>query len=149
MQNIAIPTISTIQEEIITEFQALEGDREGKLPYIMELGEQLAPMDDVYKNEHNTVKGCLSKVWLTYTRQDDRLFFEADSNTAITKGLISLLLRVLSGQKIEDIIHANLYFVGKIGMMQLIGSQRSGGFASMVKEIKLIAITQKANRETA
>ena len=147
MPNIALPTINAVQEEIIAEFQALEGEQESILTYIMELGERLAPMDPLYKNDHNTVRGCLAKVWLTYTKQDDRLFFEADSNTAITKGLISLLLRVLSGQTIDDIIHANLYFVGKIGMTQLIGAQRSGGFASMVKEIKLIAIAQQNAQE--
>ncbi len=146
MKKIVLPTISAIQEEIIGEFQTLEGDRERMLTYIMDLGEQLAPMDTLYKNEHNTIQGCMSKVWLTYTRQEDRLFFEGDSNTAITKGLISLLLRVLSGQTAEEIIHANLYFVGKIGMTQLIGSQRSSGFANMVKEMKLIAIAQKAER---
>lgn len=144
MQNIVSPTISTIQEEIIGEFKTLEEDRERMLTYIMDLGERLAPMDTLYKNEHNKIKGCMSQVWLTYTRQKDRLFFEGDSNTAITKGLISLLFRVLSGQTAEDIIHANLYFVGKIGMTQLIGSQRSSGFANMVKEMKLIAIAQKA-----
>jgi cysteine desulfuration protein SufE len=147
MQNTALPTISAIQEEIIEEFRTLEGDRERMLTYIMDLGEQLAPMSDRYKNEHNTIKGCMSKVWLNYARQDDRLFFEGDSNTAITKGLISLLFRVLSGQKIEDIIHASFYFVGKIGMTQLIGFQRSSGFANMVKEIKLIAIAQKAKQD--
>jgi len=146
MQNIVLPTIGAIQEEIIEEFQTLEGDRERMLTYIMDLGEQLTPMEALYKNEHNTIKGCMSKVWLTYTRQEDRLFFEGDSNTAITKGLISLLFRVLSGQTAEDIIHANLYFVGKIGMTQLIGSQRSSGFASMVKAMKLIAIAQKAEQ---
>lgn len=144
MQNIVLPTISAIQEKIIGEFQTLEEDRERMLTYIMDLGEQLAPMDALYKNEHNKIKGCMSQVWLTYTRQNDRLFFAGDSNTAITKGLISLLFRVLSGQTAEDIIHANLYFVGKIGMTQLIGSQRSSGFANMVKEMKLIAIAQKA-----
>ncbi len=146
MQNIVLPAISTIQEEIIEEFQTLKGDREGMLTYIMDLGEQLAPMNEFYKNEHNTIKGCMSKVWLTYTRQEERLFFEGDSNTAITKGLIKLLLRVLSGQKVEDIIHANLYFVAKIGMSQLIGPQRSSGFANMVKAIKFIAIAQKAKQ---
>jgi cysteine desulfuration protein SufE len=88
----------------------------------------------------------MSKVWLNYTNKEGRLFFEGDSNTAITRGLISLLFRVLSGQTMEDIIHANLYFVGKIGMTQLIGSQRSSGFANMVKEMKLIAIAQKAEQ---
>lgn len=144
MQHMAPPNINAVQEEIIQEFQTLKDDRECMLTYIMELGEQLTPMNALYKNEHNTIKGCLSKVWLTYTRQDDRLFFEGDSNTAITKGLIGLLLRVFYGQKIDDIIHANLYFVGRIGMTQLIGFQRSSGFANMMKEMKLIAIAQKA-----
>jgi cysteine desulfuration protein SufE len=143
MQNTTLPTINEIQEDIIAEFQSLGGDREHMLTYIMELGEKLPLMDDVYKNEHNLIKGCLSKVWVTYRREGDRLFFEAESNTAITKGLISLLLRVLSGQKIDDIIHANLYFAGKVDMLQLLGSQRSSGFGNMLKEIKLIAIAQK------
>lgn len=139
----ALPSIDTIQKSIIEEFQTLEGDRERMLTYVMDLGEQLVPMNPLYKNEHNTIKGCMSKVWLSYTRQEDRLFFEGDSNTAITKGLISLLLRVLSGQKQEDIIHANLYFASNIGMAQLIGSQRSSGFANMIKTMKLAALTQK------
>ena len=147
MQNTPLPTIGAIQEEIIREFQTLEQNREHMLTYIMDLGERLAPMNALFKNEHHTIRGCISKVWLTYTRKEDLLFFEGDSNTAITKGLISLLLRVLSGQKIEDIIHANLYFVGKIGMTQLLGFQRSNGFANMVKEMKLIAIAQKAKQQ--
>jgi cysteine desulfuration protein SufE len=147
MQNIKLPSIDAIQEEIIEEFRTLAGDRECVLTYIMDLGDRLAPMRELSKNEHNIIKGCMSKVWLTYTTQDDRIVFEGDSNTAITKGLMSLLLRVLSGQKAEDIIHANLYFVVAIGMIQLIGSQRSSGFANMVKEIKLIAIAQKARQE--
>jgi cysteine desulfuration protein SufE len=146
MENIVLPNISAVQEEIIEEFQTLEEDRERMLTYIMDLGERLTPMDALYKNEHNTIKGCMSKVWLNYTNKEGRLFFEGDSNTAITRGLISLLFRVLSGQTMEDIIHANLYFVGKIGMTQLIGSQRSSGFANMVKEMKLIAIAQKAEQ---
>jgi cysteine desulfuration protein SufE len=147
MQDIKSSTLGAIQEEIIEEFRALAGDRERMLTYIIDLGERLAPMREHHKNEHNILKGCMSKVWLTYTTQDDRIVFEGDSNTAITKGLMSLLLRVLSGQKADDIIRANLYFVAEIGMIQLIGSQRSSGFANMVKEMKLIAIAQKAKQE--
>ena len=139
----------TIQEAIVKEFQTLEGDRESMLGYIMDLGERLPPMSEAEKVENNTVKGCLSTVWLTYTKRDDLLFFKADSNTAITRGLISLLLRVLSGQNIDAIINTNLSFVGDIGMFQLIGSQRAGGFASMLKTIRLIAIAQKDAQEAA
>lgn len=139
----------TIQEAIVKEFQTLEGDRESMLGYIMDLGERLPPMSEAEKVENNTVKGCLSTVWLTYTKKDDLLFFKADSNTAITRGLISLLLRVLSGQNIDAIINTNLFFVGDIGMFQLIGSQRASGFASMLKTIRLIAIAQKDAQEAA
>jgi len=142
-----LSTIDAVQNKIIREFKQLSGDRENMLTYIMDLGDQLVPMNELYKSEHNMIKGCISKVWLTYTRQEDRLFFEGDSDTAIIRGLMNLLLRVLSGQKIEDIIHANLYFVGRIGMTQLIGFQRSSGFANMVKEIKLIAIAQKQQQK--
>ena len=139
----------TIQEAIIKEFKTLEGDQESKIAYIMELGERLPPMSAAEKIENNTVKGCLSTVWLTYTKKDDLLFFKADSNTAITRGLISLLLRVLSGQNIDTIINTNLFFAGSIDMFQLIGSQRAGGFASMLKTIRLIAIAQKDAQEAA
>lgn len=144
MSTTDLSSISTIQDNIIEEFQTLEEDREAILTYIIELGEKLPPLEEQHKTDHNTIKGCLSKVWLMYERQGERLTFKADSNTTITKGLISLLMRVLSGQKIDDIINANLYFVQRIGLTQLIGSQRSGGFASMVKAIKLIAIGQQA-----
>lgn len=141
-----LATPHAVQARIIEEFQTLAGNRENMLTYIMDLGEQLPPLHAQYKTEHNTIKGCLSTVWLTYTKQADRVFFEGDSNTAITKGLISLLFRILSGQKIPDIIHTNLYFVHELDLLQLIGSQRASGFANMVKEIKLIAIAQSATQ---
>ena len=84
------------------------------LNYIMELGQQLPDFPEVSRSDDNIVRGCQSKVWLTASNESGNIEFKGDSNTAITKGLISLLLRVLSGQKIEDIAHANLYFVGKI-----------------------------------
>ncbi|XWN35278.1 MAG: SufE family protein [Roseivirga sp.] len=142
MSTIPFPTIDEIQEDIIAEFQSLGGDRSSILTYITELGEKMPPLDASYKTNHNLISGCKSKVWLIYKKQGDRLFFEADSNTAITKGLVSLLVRVLSGQRLEDIIRTHLHFVARIGMLQHIGSQRAGGFGSMLKEMKLIAITE-------
>jgi cysteine desulfuration protein SufE len=132
-----------IQEQIIQEFQFLEGDREAMLHYLIEIGEKLPPLEDIYKTEVNKIPGCMSSVWLTYRLQDNWLFFQADSNTSITKGLISLLIRVLSGQPIEAILATNLYFIEKIGMHQLIGSQRSSGFANMVKQIRMIAMSHQ------
>ena len=135
------------QQEIITAFETLS-DREDMLNYIMELGARMPPMDEVLRTEHNTVRGCMSQVWLVCKRRNDRLFFEVDSNTAITKGLLALLLRVLSGQTAATIAQAHLYFVQEIGMTQLIGSQRSNGFASIVKHIQRIARTQENNSAT-
>lgn len=128
-----------IQEQIIKEFEFLENDREAMLYYLIELGDKLAPLADIYKTEHNRIKGCMSSVWLSCKQEGNRLFFEADSNTAITKGLISLLIRVLSGQTIEIILGTELYFIERIGMGQLIGSQRFSGLTSMIKEIKALA----------
>ena len=137
-------SIREIQDEIIEEFQLLEGDREAMLFYLMELGDKMEPLDDQYKTDDNLIKGCQSKVWLHSELNNNRVHFAADSNTDITRGLISLLLRILSDQTPDDIIDADLDFVEKIGMGQIIGSQRSNGFASMIKQIKMYALGYKA-----
>lgn len=133
-------SIKDIQEEIISEFEILGDDRESKIFYIMELGQTLPAMDESMKVEENIIKGCQSKVWLTGALADNRVKFNADSNTEVTKGLISLLVRVLSGQKPQDIMESELFFIEKIGMGQLIGSQRSNGLSSMIKQMKLYAL---------
>jgi cysteine desulfuration protein SufE len=139
----SVQAINTIQDEIIDEFAILGGDKESTIFYIMELGNNLEPLDEKYKTYSNLIKGCQSKVWLEAELSNDRLILKADSNTDITKGLISLLIRVLSGQLLDDIIDVDLYFIDKIGMHNVIGSQRSNGFASMIKQIKLYAIAYK------
>ncbi|CAD5257840.1 MULTISPECIES: SufE family protein [unclassified Imperialibacter] len=133
-------TIKGIQDEIISEFDILGDDRESKIFYIMELGATLPKMEESEKVEHNIIKGCQSKVWLTAALAGEVIKFSADSNTEVTKGLISLLIRVLSGQKPQDIMQAELFFIEKIGMGQLIGSQRSNGLSSMIKQMKLYAL---------
>ena len=133
-------SIKDIQEEIISEFEILGDDRESKIFYIMELGQTLPAMAESMKVDENIIKGCQSKVWLTGELADDRVKFNADSNTEVTKGLISLLVRVLSGQKPQDIMESELFFIEKIGMGQLIGSQRSNGLSSMIKQMKLYAL---------
>ena len=110
----------------------------------MELGDQLAEFPEEEKKEDNIIKGCQSKVWLTTTFEDGKVHFHADSNTDITKGLISLLIRVLSGRKASEIINADLYFIEKIGMGNIIGSQRSNGLTAMIKQMKLYAIAYQA-----
>jgi cysteine desulfuration protein SufE len=136
-------TVDQIQDEIINEFSLLDGDMEMTVFYIMELGQKLPIMNEADKTEDNIVKGCQSKVWLTARLNEGKIFFTGDSNTAITKGLVSLLIRIFNGQSPETILNADLYFMRKIGMERFIGTQRSNGFASMIKQMKLYALAFK------
>lgn len=141
------PAISEVQQEIVDEFAILDGDREMTNFYIMELGQKLPEMPEEEKIEDNIVKGCQSKVWLTTTLEDGKIIYKADSNTAITKGLVSLLVRIFSNQAPDDILKAELDFPQKIGMDRFIGTQRSNGFAAMVKQMKLYALAYKTKSE--
>lgn len=140
-------TINQVQDDIASEFSLLDGDMEMTVFYIMELGQKLPPMNEADKTEENVVKGCQSKVWLTARLDDDKLYFSADSNTAITKGLVSLLARIFNGQTPDNILHADLYFMKKIGMERFIGTQRSNGFAAMIRQMKLYALAFKSKQE--
>lgn len=142
-------SIQSQQNEIIKEFSLLDGDMEMTLFYLIELGQKLPPLPEAYRTEENIVKGCQSKVWLNADMKEDKIFFVADSNTAITKGLVSLLVRILSGQKPESILNADLFFMTEIKMDRFIGTQRSNGFASMIKQIKRYAFAFKIKMETA
>ncbi|HEY9487998.1 MAG TPA: SufE family protein [Chryseosolibacter sp.] len=140
-------TINQTQDEIINEFSLLDGDMEMTVFYIMELGQKLPEMPESEKTEQNVVKGCQSKVWLTAFMDQSRIHFLADSNTAITKGLVSLLTRIFDDQTPEDILKADLYFMNRIGMDRFIGTQRSNGFAAMIKQMKLYALAFKTKME--
>ena len=140
-------TITQIQEEIINDFSLLDGDMEMTVFYIMELGQKLPDMPESEKTEENIVKGCQSKVWLTATLEDNKVFFRADSNTAITKCLVSLLARIFNGQTPDAILRSDLYFMTRIGMDRFIGTQRSNGFAAMIKQMKLYALAFKTKME--
>lgn len=133
-------SIKDIQDEIVSEFEILGDDKESTIFYIMELGASLGTFPEVERVEENIIKGCQSKVWLIADELDGKINYQADSNTDITKGLISLLLRVLNNRKPEEILNAELDFISRIGMGSIIGSQRSNGFASMIKQIKLYAL---------
>jgi cysteine desulfuration protein SufE len=140
-------TINKIQDEIINEFSLLNGDMEMTVFYIMELGQKLPVMAEADKKEENVVKGCQSKVWLTAKAENDKLYFAADSNTAITKGLVSLLVRIFNDQTPDAILTSDLYFMQRIGMERFIGTQRSNGFAAMIKQMKLYALAFKTKME--
>ncbi len=132
--------IKVRQEEIIEEFGLLDGDLEMSINYLIELGDQLAPFPKNNKNDDFIVKGCQSKVWLFAQEENQRVIFHADSNTVVTKGLVSLLVRVLSGHRAEEILNEDIYFPDKIGMGRFIGSQRSNGFSARIKQMKLYAL---------
>ena len=141
-------SIEEKQEEIIDEFSVLDGDMEMTINYIMELGESLPELDDQFRNEDYIVKGCQSKVWMHAYLENDKVKFDADSNTAITKGLVSLLVRVLDGESPETIMEHDIYFPEKIGMNRFIGTQRSNGFAAMIKQMKLYALALSSKTKT-
>jgi len=132
------------QEAIIEEFSMLDGDMEMALNYIIELGDELSNLPEEDKIEENIVKGCQSKVWLVAKNEDGRISYKADSNTAITRGLVSLLVRVLNQSKPKDVIDAEIYFPKQIGMDRFIGTQRSNGFASMINQMKMDAVKMLA-----
>lgn len=133
-------SIKERQEAIIEEFSMLDGDMEMILNYIMELGEEMNEFPEKSRTEDNIVKGCQSKVWMTASNENGKIKFSADSNTAITKGLVSLLVRVLNQSTPEDVVKAEIYFPKQIGMDRFIGTQRSNGFASMIKQMKLYGL---------
>lgn len=140
-------SINDAQDQIINDFSLLDGDMEMTVFYIMELGQKLPDMPEAEKTEDNVVKGCQSKVWLAASLDDGKITFRADSNTAITKGLVSLLLRIFNGQSPDDILQSELYFMQRIGMERFIGTQRSNGFAAMIKQMKLYALAFKTKMQ--
>lgn len=131
------------QDEIVSEFEILGGDLEMTLQYLMEIGEKLPSMDDAEKTEENIVKGCQSKVWLSAKESGGIVHFSGESNTAITKGLVSLLIRVYDGSTPQEILDAEITFPSKIGMDRFIGTQRSNGFASMIQQFRRYALAFK------
>ncbi len=136
-------TTTEIQNEIIDNFSLFDGDMESTLFYLMDLGKKLPTMPDDHKTEEYIVKGCQSKVWVFPNFLDGKVYFEADSNTEITKGLVYLLWSIWNGQTPDEILNSELFFIDKIGMSRMIGSQRSNGFASMIKQMKLYALAYK------
>ena len=135
-----------IQEEIIEEF-AFFNDWMERYEYIIDLGKSLPLIDEQYKDEQHLIKGCQSQVWLKAELDGDKVQFTADSDAVITKGIIALLVRVLSGQKPEDIAQSDLYFIDKIGLKEHLSPTRSNGLVSMVKQMKMYGIALQAAQQ--
>lgn len=132
-------SITAIEKEITEEFELFDEWTE-KYQYIIELGQKLPKLDDKYKIEENKIKGCQSSVWLNSYEKGGKIFFEADSDSTFVKGEIALLIRVLSGQKPEDIVKTDLKFIDDIGLRQHIAVTRANGLSQMIKQMKLYAV---------
>jgi len=135
-------SIAETEKEIIEEF-ALFDSWDDKYEYIIDLGKRLPPLDAKYKKDENRVRGCQSTVWLVADFRDGKLFYEAESDAMIVKGLISMLIRVLSGRTPDEIIEAKLDFIREIGMTTHLAQTRSNGLLSMVKQMKHYALAYK------
>lgn len=136
-------TIQEIQDEIIDDFSLFD-TWEDKYSYIIEMGKKLSPLGEEHKTEENKIKGCQSNVWLHTFLDNGQLIFEGDSDSIIVKGLVSLLIRVLSGHNPEHIAFSELYFIDKIGMKQHLSMTRANGLAAMIKQMKLYGVAYQS-----
>ena len=132
-------SINELQDEVIEEFSDFD-DWMDKYQLLIDLGTELAPLDEKYKTESNLIDGCQSRVWLQADYEDGHIVFQAESDALIVKGIIALLIRVLSGHTPQEIIDADLYFIERIGLKDHLSPTRSNGLLAMVKQIRMYAL---------
>ena len=132
-------TIKDIQAGIIEDFEMFD-DWMQKYEYLIDLGKELTPIEEKYKIEDNLIKGCQSRVWLHAEKRDDKIIYTADSDAIMTKGIIAILINVLSNQKASEIISADLRFIDAIGLKEQLSATRANGLVSMIKKMKLYAL---------
>lgn len=135
-------TIEEVQQSIILDFSVYE-DWMDKYTYLIELGNELEPIDPSYKVDQNLIRGCQSRVWLQQRLEGDHIIFEAESDALIVKGLVALLLKVFSNRTPQEILDAEPFFIDEIGLKQHLSPTRSNGLMAMVKQIKLYALAYK------
>lgn len=138
--------INQIQDEIVEEFSGLS-DWMDKYSYIIEMGNALPALEERYKTPDNLIEGCQSRVWLNAAYADGKIHFDADSDAIIVKGIISMLVRVLSDRTPADILDADLYFIDDIGLTEHLSPTRSNGLLAMVKQIKMYALAYKTKEQ--
>lgn len=141
-------TINELQDEVIEEFEDFT-DWMDKYQMLIDLGNELAPLDEKYKTEQNLIDGCQSRVWIQCDCQDGVLIFTADSDALIVKGIIALLLKVFSGHSPKEILDTELYFIDRIGLREHLSPTRSNGLLAMVKQIRAYAVAYQAKQEEA
>jgi cysteine desulfuration protein SufE len=138
-------TIKEIQQEIIDEFSMFD-DWDERFQYTIDLGKSLPLIEEKYKTDENTIKGCQSKVWLHSEENNGKIVFTADSDAIITKGIIAVLIRVFSNQKANDILEADTAFIDKIGLKEQLSPTRANGLVSMIKQIKMYALAYDSRK---
>ncbi|MGN1254271.1 MAG: SufE family protein [Prevotella sp.] len=141
-------TINELQDEVIEEFSDFD-DWMDKYQMLIDLGNDLETLNEKYKTEQNLIDGCQSRVWLQCDYVDGKLVFTADSDALIVKGIIALLIQVLSGHTPTEILDADLYFIDKIGLREHLSPTRSNGLLAMIKQIKAYALAYKAKEDEA
>lgn len=141
-------TIHETEEEIIDEFSFFESWQD-KYEYIIELGKKLKDFPEDKRTEDNKVKGCQSSVWVVTRDEDGKIYFKADSDSTIVKGLIALLIRVLNGRTPEEILSSELCFIDKTGLKQHLAQTRANGLAAMIKQMKMYALAYKTKYESS
>ncbi len=132
-------TIDQIQDEVVDEFSAFD-DWMDKYALLIELGNSLSPLDEQFKVESNLIEGCQSRVWLHAEYRDGKVFYQAESDAVIVKGIVSLLIKVLSGHTPREILDTHLYFIEQIGLTEHLSPTRSNGLLAMVKQMRLYAM---------
>lgn len=136
-------SINEIQDAIIDEFSVFD-DWLDKYDYLIELSRELPPIDEKHRTDQYVIKGCQSRVWVDAELRDGRIYYTADSDAIITKGIIALLIRVLGGQTPDDILAADLHFIDRIGLKENLSPTRANGLLAMIKQMKLYALAYKS-----
>ncbi|MGL4992770.1 MAG: SufE family protein [Bacteroidales bacterium] len=138
-------TINQLQDSIIEEFSMFD-DWMDKYQLLVDLGNDQSPLDEIYKKEDNLIQGCQSRVWLHADFKDGKIIFKAESDAVIVKGIITLLINVLSNHTPDEILESDLYFIDQIGLKEHLSPTRSNGLLSMIKKMKMYAIAFKASQ---
>lgn len=139
-------TINETQDEVIAEFSDFS-DWMDKYQMLIDLGNEQTPLEEKYKNESNLIEGCQSRVWLQADMIDGKIVFKAESDALIVKGIVTLLIRVLSGHTPDEILSTDLYFIDKIGLKEHLSPTRSNGLLAMVKQMRMYALAFKAKEQ--
>ena len=136
-------TINEMQDEVIAEFSDFD-DWMDRYQLLIDLGNEQQPLDEKYKTDQNLIEGCQSRVWLQADEVDGKVIFQAESDALIVKGIIALLIKVLSGHTPDEILEADLYFIPRIGLQEHLSPTRSNGLLAMVKQMRMYALAFKA-----